>query len=433
LRCDGRTKFSKLPIFTTPAAIPDISWELKEAGHDIPTKTGTFSTAPLQLLTRIGLALLEPVRNILDILEPRHTRQIWPNETLALLSYSFSIFRWRREILYLNPRLGVELKILERLHHWRLRLLLAEVDDNRWYSSRLVAALYLNIMYEGIGSMEPSHLVDNSAKELLQSALEKRIAYLYCISLSNDTAMDEFQFQSNDSVTVGLLNLFRSTFRLLPPECHICRAEVLEDVALGTQRVPSGTKWGSVIDETLIRQKHPQPFEGPYPNLLAYVPARFLAAFGFDAEVICRLGQDINDPRHHLLGVTERLLEELVTIGGAPLPQELLLATPIALSLGAQIVVDELATREYHGDREFEIMCLIITTSAAAFNDFVSYRRAQLNAEKGMSSQKHSPGFHDHAHLGWRDWLDSDDENHDVGTGVTPRREPIRVCSGHEK
>jgi len=239
--------------------------------------------------------------------------------------------------------------------------------------------------------MDSSHLVDNSAKELLQSALENRIAYLYCILFPTDSTMDDLEL----NISAVIFNGFKSTSRLLPPRYHTYAAGQVEDAALHTHRDSSDSNWGSSMDATdSIRQNPPRPPEGSFPTLVAYTPARFLAAFGFDAEALRRIGQDINDPYHHHMNNAERELKELVTIDWGHVPQDYLFTTPIALSFGAEIVVSELATTENHGGREVEMMFLIIAMSVLALNDFSDYSLVQLSAGEGMWFQEPFPGTH---------------------------------------
>lgn len=72
--------------------------------------------------------------------------------------------------------------MIERLHHWSLIKSLAELEKRVYYRSDPVSAtLNLNVMYEGVCSMEAFHLVIDYAKEHLQSALGNRMSNIYCI------------------------------------------------------------------------------------------------------------------------------------------------------------------------------------------------------------------------------------------------------------
>jgi len=335
----------------------------------------------------MGLDLLQPVRNILDIFEPRHFRQIWPDKPLQFLSYSFSWLRWRKAIRFLRPLPDhVVLEMVEGLHHWSLLKLLADLDNRVYYRSDPVsAALYLNVVYEGICSMEASQLVSASAKEHLQSALETRISNIYCILFPEYLSMDNPQLEKR--VHLWLLSRFRSTTQFWPPGYDVHSKGLTDDVVLRRHQTSSGSKSISSTGEnhsTWSWRDPLQPSKDSFPSLLAYVPARFLAAFGFDAEMICRRGRDVDDPSHHYVEYAEELIKDRIMGGQSPpgqaVPDILLTSTPIALSIGAKVVTDVLATTGYQKGRELEMLYLIIVMSVMTFSNFLCHLQAQGHA-----------------------------------------------------
>ncbi|KAI2483448.1 hypothetical protein Ptr902_05765 [Pyrenophora tritici-repentis] len=374
-------RFSKLTIFTRPPAL-DGRWELWQQGTR--SRSEDFSDTDPCSLFLISSVVLKPVRNCLDIFEPLHTRQIWSKDaegwgfvwTLIVVSYSFSLLRWKRVILFLDPSLVHYVGYIEKLLYWRLQLILAELYDNRCYQDLTSAAWYLNVVYEGICSMEPSHLVDQSAKEHLQSALETRTAHIYSMLFPAGSTSKAFrrkqEFQSL------LLSWFKSTAHLLRPEYRRSVTASCDSAVLRTQRVLSGPEW----------------CKDRFPNLLAYVPVRFLAAFSLDSEKLCRVAQNIDDPRNCYIGFAEEWIKDVAIIMNPDVPEYLRQSTtPIAFSIGAKIVMDEISTTTYQEGREFEMLYLIIVMSTFIVEEFLTYLRAQVHVREGMFFQDPFPSI----------------------------------------
>jgi hypothetical protein len=346
-----------------------------------------FKQTPQEALMAMGLDWLQPVRNILDIFKPRDFRQIWPDKNLIFLSYSFSWLRWRRAIRFLRPLPDHDgLDVVEGLHHWSILKLLAELDKRVYYrSSPVSAALYLNVMYEGICSMEASQLVSDSAKEHLQSALETRISNIYCILFPEDFSMDNPQPEKR--VHLCLFSRFRSTTRFLPPGYDMHSKRNTDDLVLRTHQTSSGSKPRSFMGEnySISFWRNPlQPSEDSFPSLLAYVPARFLAAFRFNAEMICHRGHDVDDLSHHYVEYAEEFIKDEIMSDESPqgqaVPEQLLTLTPIALSIGAKVVTYVLTTTGCQTGRELEMLYLIIVMSVMTFSNFLCHLQAQYRA-----------------------------------------------------
>jgi hypothetical protein len=99
---------------------------------------------------------------------------------------------------------------------------------------------------------------------------------------------------------------------------------------------------------------------------------------------------DTNNPYHDTFEFAETWVKEVLLICGVPLPQELLLLAPIALSIGAKVVFDELATIGYRQGRELKIMVLIVMMSVGISKNFFNVQ-AQIRAGEGMWLQNPSP------------------------------------------
>jgi hypothetical protein len=285
--------------------------------------------------------------------------------------------------------------LVGRIQRWSLLSLLAMLDKKTLYhSSPELAAYYLNVMYESIRAMEPSQVMSEPAKEHLLSALENRMSYTYCILFPNDATMDDLR--PLDLGMLRSLSWFRSTTRLLPPGYNTCSPIHVDNLALRTHRTSSGSTLETSRSGDCPSWLWRDPLlslKTPFPNLLAYVPARFLAAFGFDAEMVCQKGQDINDPHHCYIEHAEKWLKDEFMSNPGPLLQILIPLTPIALSIGIKAIVDELVTTKYGGGRELEMLYLVIVISGITLNNFIRDMVAQVRAGEGLIFQESSLGL----------------------------------------
>jgi hypothetical protein len=333
------------------------------------------------------LELLEPVRNILDIIEPQHLRQVWPNRynVLTLLSYGFSIVRWRRAILCLKPSLEHQLNDLEHIHRGLLQALVVDLDNRDCYRCKGYAGFQLTIMLEAVCSMESS-MIGEAAKEHFKSALIDRLLYVLCVLLPTNSTIGKLQREKVQQC-VELFSTFPSTAGLLPQEYRDKSSGRCQRLILSTHRNSVGSQWGSSMDKAYVNdQKSLRLSEGPFPVLLAYVPARFLAAFGLDAETICGIGQDVNDPNHGFIKGAEECLED--KLQKSPLLKEFLLSSPVALSIGAKIACEALATTAYSGAHKVRLLCSIIVLSAYTCEKFAYCMKEELDAGKGLWFRK---------------------------------------------
>jgi hypothetical protein len=184
---------------------------------DEPEFQGNCSILLPRQMSKLVLHLLSPIRNILDVIEPRHPRQILPRgyRIPTAWSYWFSMIKWSKFILYITPSFKRQLSFLETLFHWKLQELLAWLDDPRIYVDGETSVVFLNLVYEGFCSMEYSPLVDDIAKEHIHSALQYHISHLYCKMFTTGGTASKLQRQ-NILFEAGMFSLFAKSSDLLP-------------------------------------------------------------------------------------------------------------------------------------------------------------------------------------------------------------------------
>lgn len=112
------------------------------------TKYENLMDEPMDTIAEEMLELFQSFLNILDIIEPRHPRQLWSKKgnLLTFLSYSFSLVRWKRVILSLQPWLNDTLDFLESFHFLILQKLLVSLDYQCNYRDSYFMVMLLTVM-----------------------------------------------------------------------------------------------------------------------------------------------------------------------------------------------------------------------------------------------------------------------------------------------
>jgi hypothetical protein len=192
-------------------------------------------------MTENGLLALKEICDILDILEPRHIRQVWRRSwsTLSLWSYSFSMLRRRKAILALKPSMKNTLDTLTQLHCWRFESLLFSLDDMRVYKNMSFAAWQIIVAYEGICSMAPSDMVNDAAKDHLRSVLKQRVSCLLHMLFPSRSCTNKLQREKLRNNT-EMYNNYSSISELLRSEYRNCSARRVDRLILSTHRYSSG-------------------------------------------------------------------------------------------------------------------------------------------------------------------------------------------------
>jgi hypothetical protein len=353
--------------FPVPSQKSSSCWRITTNSGE-PEIVEDFRLLQLEILLELILKILIPVRNILDILEPQHARQIWPRpfSLFTCLSYSFSVFRWRRAILNLNPSLEETLNILEHLYHWLLQNLLVWLDGTHLVRDRFLVAISLTIFYEGISCMEPSDMINPSVNEHLQSAITDRIAHIYCLIIAQYSTAGKSRYKELKFYAV-MFSLFTRTSSLLPPECRYDVSES-ERIILNTHKHSSGSEWESTsyMDYTNYEYS-PLPSKPDLSILFLHVPARFFAIFGFSTETFLLVRENINNSHHLAIKYTEIYFHDTIMSCAAPTQDSLLFLSPITLSIGLQVVADHIiANTSFLRSQEKVKTCLVLAILISA-------------------------------------------------------------------
>jgi hypothetical protein len=322
------------------------------------------------------------IRNILDILDPGHVRKLWPKcyDWLPNLSYGFSMLRWREVILCLDPSLEVTMNMLEyRFHYWL-------VGSLTWYDSMKpssdlhLAALLLTFIYEGLKSLESSHLVESSAKEYLESTLLEHILLIYLKAFGTQycTSADERPTKISVQPTIPIFvaslcfnfSRTRNYIPFIPPlECAV--------VPPMEHRQQSDSMWDTNADDVLsVLRVHPVSSRTDCSTMLLYASPQFCAAFGFSTEELHRMGNDINDPYHRVINELGRKIStSLIHCERSIHRRYILYFSPIALSMGVKVISDHMTvstTLSPSQDRKRRIrfLFLSIKISVTVFLNF---------------------------------------------------------------
>lgn len=211
--------------------------------------------------------------------------------------------------------------------------------------------------------MEPSDVMDSSAKENLLFALKDRLSYVLHMEFLPGITSKKLRKEKRQRAAI--YNVHLATSELLPTEYFDCEPDIFEHTVLSTHRFSSGSELGTnkgdacVIAYTKL-QELPKPSEGPIPYLLAFVPARFLAALNLDVETLCRIAQDTKDPYHDLVNDAESILKEELTLYPSPIPDIAIATSPVVLFTAIKIVFDLQASAVLSMGREVHLLRLII-------------------------------------------------------------------------
>ncbi|KAF2866556.1 hypothetical protein BDV95DRAFT_622906 [Massariosphaeria phaeospora] len=399
--CGPRERFSDIKIFTIPPVEPPPHMVI---ANDFENEPGS---PPRKMLFRdflmlnhidmeeVALDLFKPFRNILDIIEPRHIRQVWPKSwnSFSYLSYSFSMVRWRRVILSLEPSMKDTLDAFEKILYWRLPQLLDSLDNLGTYKDKFSLVYIITILHEGICSMEPSGMVDILEKKRLLFVLEDRLSCLLHMIFPLGSTMKKLDREKLRR-RAAMYNIHLNTSRLLPPEYHDCSPIHVDTIILGTHRNSPSSQWGSaMVVHSLNYDEPPKPPEGLFPLLLAYIPARFMAAFGLDIEKFGRIGQDINHPSHYHVNIACRAIQDIVNRYPLSLREALFSSTPVALSIGITAFSNILAAKSYSKGQKSGLLSLVILISTVVYDQFACFTGAEARTGKEIGFPEPFPGF----------------------------------------
>jgi hypothetical protein len=332
--------------------------------------------------------MLEPIRNTLDIIDPRHIRQVWPKDynKLTMLSYGFSIFRWRRAILCLQPSLEHRINVLENIHCDLLQVLLDHLDGRDCYRCKHHPAFLLAIMFEGVSSIESS-VVNEAAKEHLKSAITERLSYVFHTLFATQSTASRLY--------AGFFNTYPDISVLMPLEYHDCSPEQLDRQILRTHRTSRGSKWGSSMEDFYVEdwQEPSEAPENPFPLLLEYVPARFLTAFGLDAEMLCHIGLTNGHPFHGVIRAQEDWLQQMCACEESLLYGVLHSIFPVALSIAMKGIFNVGVIEACSLSQKTHLLLAILIESMRAWEAFSECLRQELRTGKHVWLREPFPGL----------------------------------------
>lgn len=223
-------------------------------------------------------------KSLLDILEPLHWRRapVRSSDSVSLWSYSFSIVRWKNSICLFQPDLQGALDFYENYHRYMHTFFLEGLDDFLSSGDYSVAAMLLNVWYEGISAMKDTPSVNISAKEHLLSSLTHHLLHVYRILLPIAPKKSR---RKTDVETLALsCNMFPQTLKLLPASWQILRRGRLMRSILRFYRKPSMSQENvEVRPGTASSRDSRQQVEFPAP-LKTYFPPGFLDLFCVNTE-----------------------------------------------------------------------------------------------------------------------------------------------------
>jgi hypothetical protein len=320
--------------------------------------------------------LLDPVRKIIDAIEPQHIRQTWADNAYVLLylSYGASIVRWRKAILCLQPSLEYNLDAIEVFYRAWLSRSLHFVDEELLYKDRRVAAWLLNTIHEAVYYSKSRPIADELMANHCLAALEVRISHLYHLLLPdyprNKKKRQKYRLLARE------LASFRKTSRLLPPEYQDCLSLFDDGVVLWLQRRGPITD----LETTFPRpRKICGPPTSPFPFLSQYVTPGLLATFGFEDTFFHQWGPNLSDAAFRLCTVCEKLLSSEQTFTDESFGPVCLALFPHVLSVVVQQLLGHLSASEplsitANSNRSMIVMVSLLVGSIDFWRSFIRSR-----------------------------------------------------------
>jgi hypothetical protein len=251
-----------------------------------------------------ALELINPFRDILDTLEPSNIRQLLSMELfrpLVYYSYSISILRWKRALLTSRPSLRCHINTLEQDHHHIAKFLLASIDHINFYRSKEFAAVVLNVLYEGVCSLQTWDAIDKPAVEHFRCALENLISNVYCIVFSHGPTVRKSRRKFLKTLAEALCITQRTT-RFMPPQYRYGEMVVFNRSREDSQQDSSCSEQDSYLISTYQDcRKAPEKSPCVCSWLSLYVTTGILAPFGLDKEAFYRRVHDAEDVLYLIL------------------------------------------------------------------------------------------------------------------------------------
>jgi hypothetical protein len=276
---------------------------------------------------------VDNIRQVVDIIEPHHIRRFVPSLSFGSpfwLSYGFSVVRWRKEILFIQPNLEHDITVIENHYHVILCSILKRIDTKHLYTKefRPASTLLLNTIYEVVRSLKFRRAVNHAAITGYLDELTDRISHLYCVLFPVKNDMKRHERETYDSLA-QVLACFTKTSVLLPPELRNLTTPMNDNLVRTAQEVAPlqcPHQHISVLPQSTL-----------FPCLEEYIPAQFLTIFGFDASFFCR--EDlVTVEEYSMFYDAERMLRDGFCIDGAIIPHVLSIA-PCALSIATEIIL----------------------------------------------------------------------------------------------
>jgi hypothetical protein len=271
--------FPQLSIFhatANPSLVTDAS--LGSQTQNIPAS---------HLIWPDSLQSLNNIRKVVDIIEPHHMRQFFTSlrtRSVWWMSYCFSVIRWRKEILYIQPNLEHDITVVENHYHVSLCRILKEIDTKLFYTKeqRPASAAILNTIYEVVCSLKYSHTANHATITGYLEALTDRISHLYCMLVSDKSSIGKHEREKYDYFA-EIFACFTRTSVLLPPDWQ-GYVTVVKDITVLKARAYLLTLRLEHMPELPQFSRLSKDF---YPYLERYIPAQFLIIFGFNADSFC--------------------------------------------------------------------------------------------------------------------------------------------------
>jgi len=296
--CTVRTKFSEMSIYTDiPPGGLSVSEMDASLASSLPRSLEfelndglpplTFDGFTSRFFSNLTSRLALHVRDLLDILEPLHVRQVVPDlaDPVIFWSYSFSMVRWKKAICFFRPYLKDALDFYRGLHRLGHRFLLQRFE--RLFITKRYDDLvtYLNIWYEGISNMEDDPMVDIRAKKNLLDFFKHHIFHMYREIFPKIRRSNKARQSDDIDVKVCLSSLFSRTSSLLPENVRFFRLGYIGAALLEIQR--DDFTWEqattTVGNHEPSLEPHQQVRRFPLPN--PCVPAKMAVILGMETEM----------------------------------------------------------------------------------------------------------------------------------------------------
>jgi hypothetical protein len=289
--------------------------------------------------------LFEPLRIMLDFLEPRHARIQWGRlDGYSVLFYGPSICKWRDAILYLKPELELNIDTVECYHHDLLTFFSRALDSVEIYRNRRLAAYSLNFLYEMVCTLKTLHEIDESAANHFLAALKHRILMLYCITFHVDQRHKKRRREEDRVIFQRLVALFPQTKSMLASEFQDSEALMLpSDFQDSEPIIDDITYLLRCQDPSSNRlQQSPEPSTPSFPRLSRYCPRQVQAIFD-DSFPLCPQTKGMKRISKVALEDLERSLAGLFS--NQDLVPLVLKLSPHVLSIALKALVEGLAKR----------------------------------------------------------------------------------------